>query len=152
MNCAEVKLLLAEAAQRSIGGLTPAAAAGYYADGVKAAMQMYTKYDPSFVVSDAQVTAYLTARPFGVQKPALEMIGEQLWVSHFLNWYEAWAEWRRTEFPKLTPTNYPGNVTGGKIPQRLMYPSGEVAGNPNFSTDVSVNDYTTKVWWAGGPE
>lgn len=152
MNCAEVKLLLAEAAQRSIGGLTPAAAAGYYADGVKAAMQMYTKYDPSFVVSDAQVTAYLTARPFGVQKPALEMIGEQLWVSHFLNWYEAWAEWRRTEFPKLTPTNYPGNVTGGKIPQRLMYPSGEVAGNPNFATDVSVNDYTTKVWWAGGPE
>jgi len=42
-------------------------------------------------------------------------------------------------------------VTGGKIFQRLKYPSSEVAGNPNFS-DASPNDYTTPVWWAGGPE
>lgn len=152
MNYAEVRLLMAEAAQRGIGGLTAAQAATHYAEGVKAAMQMYTKNDPSFVVTDAQVAAYLAARPFGVLKPALEMIGEQLWVSHFLNWYEAWAEWRRTGYPQLTPTNYPGNVTGGKIPQRLMYPSAESAGNPNFATDASPNDYTTKVWWAGGPE
>ncbi len=152
MNYGEVKLLLAEAAHRGIGGLTAAAAEGHYNEGVKASMQMYTIYDASFVVTDAQVNAYLAAYPYGVAKPAFEMIGEQLWVNKFLNWWEAWADWRRTGFPKLTPTNYPGNVTGGKIPQRLMYPSGEVAANPNFKTGGSANDYTTKLWWAGGPE
>ena len=152
MNYGEVKLLLAEAAQRGIGGLTAAAAPGHYADGVKASMQMYTIYDASLTVTDAQVAAYLATHPYNVYKPALEMIGEQLWVNKFLNWWEAWSDWRRTGFPKLTPTNYPGNVTGGRIPQRLLYPSGEVATNPNFKTGASANDYVTKLWWAGGPE
>jgi hypothetical protein len=114
-------------------------------------MQMYTIYDPSFVVSDAEVASYLATFPYGVAKPPLEMIGEQYWVNHFLNWWEAWSNWRRTGLPALTPTNYPGNVTNGTIPQRLKYPNAEVGGNPNFS-GASANDYTTKVWWAGGPE
>jgi len=153
MNYAEVELLQAEAAERGIGGLTPAGAAAHYMAGVKAAMQMYKIYDPSFVVTDAQVNTYLAAHPYGVEKPALEMIGDQLWVSLFMNWWEAWAEYRRTNYPVLVPTNYPGNVTGGKIPQRLRYPAAEVGGNPNFATGATApNDYVTKVWWAGGPE
>ncbi|WP_018612711.1 SusD/RagB family nutrient-binding outer membrane lipoprotein [Segetibacter koreensis] len=148
MNYGEVKLLLAEAAQRGIGGLSAAAAEGYYKEGVKASMQMYTIYDPSLAVTDAQVNAYLTARPYA----GLASIGQQLWANLFLNWWEAWTEWRRTGYPNLTPTHYPGNVTGGKIPQKLRYPTTEVAGNPNFKTGASANDYTTKVWWAGGPE
>jgi hypothetical protein len=152
MNYGEVELLLAEAAQRGIGGLNAGGAEAFYNEGVKASMQMYTIYDPSFVVTDAQVAAYLAAYPYNVAKPALEMIGQQLWVNHFLNWWEAWSEWRRTGFPVLVPTNYPGNVTGGTIPQRLRYPNAEAAGNPNFKTGASANDYTTKVWWAGGPE
>lgn len=148
MNYGEVKLLLAEAAQRGIGGLNAGQAEGNYNEGVRASMQMYTIYDPSFVVSDAQVNDYLAARPYN----GLESIGNQLWVNLFLNWWEAWTEWRRTGYPTLTPTNYPGNVTGGKIFQKLRYPNAEVAGNPSFQTGASANDYTTKVWWAGGPE
>ena len=150
MNYGEVKLLLAEAAQRSLGGLTPAAAKGHYDEGVRASMRMYVIYDPSFVVTDAQVDAYLTARPYN-PATGLAMIASQLWVNHFLNWWEAWSDWRRTRLPVLVPTNYPGNVTGGKIFERLKYPNAEVAGNPNFST-ATTNDYITKVWWAGGPE
>jgi hypothetical protein len=153
MNYGEVELLLAEAAERSLGGLTPGAAQNHYNNGVKASMQMYTKYDPSLTVSDAQVAAYLATYPYGVTKPALEMIGEQLWVNHFFNWWEAWSDWRRTGYPKLIPTNYPGNATGGTIPQRLKYPSREVAGNPHFEAgSTKPNLLTTKVWWAGGPE
>jgi len=147
MNCGEVRLLLAEAAERSIGGLTPSAAAAYYKEGVKASMQMYTPYDASLTISDAKVVDYLTAYPYTGKKD----IYDQLWINHFMNWWEAWSDWRRTGFPVLTPTNYPGNVTNGTIPQRLKYPNAEVAGNPNFS-GASANDYVTKLWFAGGPE
>lgn len=152
MNYGEVQLLLAEASQRGIGGLTASGAAAYYNAGVRGSMQMYTLYDASFAVSDAQVATYLGSFPYNVAKPALQMIGDQLWVNHFLNWWEAWSDWRRTNLPNLVPTNFPGNVTGGKIPQKLRYPNAEVAGNPNFKTGASANDYTTKLWWAGGPE
>ncbi|MEJ7738249.1 MAG: SusD/RagB family nutrient-binding outer membrane lipoprotein [Chitinophagaceae bacterium] len=152
MNYGEVKLLLAEASQRGLGGLSAASAEAHYREGVKASMQMYTIYDPLLAVTDARVDEYLATYPYNVAKPALEMIGEQMWVNHFLNWWEAWSDWRRTGFPKLVATNYPGNVTGGKIPQKLKYPNAEVAGNPNFKTGASANDYITKVWWAGGPE
>ena len=153
MNYGEVEILLAEASERGIGGLSPAEAPVHYAAGVKASMQMYTIYDASFTVSDAAVAAYLATYPYGVTRPALVMIGEQYWVNHFLNWWEAWTDWKRTGYPVLVPINFPGNVTGGTIPQRLKYPNAEVAGNPNFTDkEKNMNDYTTKVWWAGGPE
>lgn len=148
MNYGEVELLLAEAIERKIGTGISGTAKSHYDAGVKASMQMYTPYDASLTVSDAAVTAYLTTYPYGTTKPALEMIGEQLWVNKFFNWWEAWNDWRRTGFPKLTPTNYPGNVTNGTIPVRLRYPTNEVAGNPNYQTGATLPDeFTTKVWW-----
>lgn len=153
MNYAEVEFLLAEAAERSIGGLSPADAKSHYETGVKAAMQMLVKYDASFLVTDTQVASYLETYPYGVTRPALEMIGDQLWVSQFLNWWEAWSNYRRTGYPNLVPTNYPGNITNGVIPTRLNYPTSEVSGNPNYEAGATQpNKWTTKVWWAGGPE
>lgn len=152
MNYGEVELLLAEAAERGIGGLTAATATVHYAAGVKASMQMYTLYDASFVVTDAQVATYLATYPY-VSASGRRMIGEQYWANHYLNWWEAWSNWRRTKFPVLVPTNYPGNVTQGTIPERLKYPSAEVGTNPNFAAGSTKPDaFTTKVWWAGGPE
>ena len=151
MNYGEVKLLLAEAAQRGLGGLNAGQAKAHYDEGVKASMQMYSIYDASFTVSDAQVAAYLAARPFN-PATALSQIATQLWVNHFLNWWEAWSDWRRSRLPALVPTNWPGNVTGGKIFERLKYPNAEVSGNPNFAAGATTNDFVTKVWWAGGPE
>jgi hypothetical protein len=148
MNVAEVEFDLAIAALKGIGGVDAGTDKAHYEAGVKAAMQMYTVYDPSLTVSDAQVTNYLTTYPYGVAKPALEMIGEQLWVSKFLNWYDAWSDWRRLDFPKLVPTNHPSTITGGVIPVRLRYPTSEVASNPNLKTSGTTPDnYLTKVWW-----
>lgn len=150
MNYGEVELLLAEAAQRGIGSVSGADV--HYNAGVKASMQMYTIYDASFVVPDAAVNSYLATFPYNAGT-GLAMIGDQYWVNHFLNWWEAWSNWKRTGLPALVPINFPGNVTGGTIPQRLKYPNAEVAGNPNFtSKELDQNNYTTKVWWAGGPE
>ena len=143
MNYSEVELLLAEAAEMGIGGVTDAA--GHYNKGVKAAVQQYAHYDASMAVSDAVADAYVTANPYA----GLKSIGEQMWVSKFLNWWDAWADWRRTGFPVLTPVNYQGNVTGGVIPRKLRIPNGELSSNAeNFEAGATLpNDYTTRVWW-----
>jgi hypothetical protein len=153
MNAAESQFLLAEAILRGIGTGISGTAEQHYNDGVKLAMQMYTKYDDSFTVSDAAVNQYLATYRFGVTRPALEMIGEQLWVSKFMNWWDAWSDWRRTGYPVLVPVNYPSNVTDGQIPTKLIVPPGEAATNPNYEAGATQPDkYTGKVWWDGGPE
>lgn len=155
MNYAEVEFLLAEAAERGIGGVTDPAA--HYNAGVKAAMQMLEPYfanDDDFdgSVSDAEVNAYLAKYPYGGggvkgNESKLEQIGYQLWASKFLNWWEAWADWRRTGYPNLVEfTENTANVTNGKIPVRLPYPSTEVAANPNFNQQAN-NNYTSRLWW-----
>ncbi|MEQ9437588.1 MAG: SusD/RagB family nutrient-binding outer membrane lipoprotein [Cyclobacteriaceae bacterium] len=160
MNHAEVEFLLAEAMERGIGSGFSGTAKEHYEAGVKSAMQMYAGnkvdfprgYDPTLIVEDAAVDAYLAQYPYGIYKPALEMIGEQMWVSKFFNWWEAWSDWRRTDYPVLVPfTSDDSPVTGGIIPLRLPYPTTEVAANPNFD-QASKNNYTSPLWWDGGSE
>jgi hypothetical protein len=153
MNAAESQFLMAEALERNIGTGIPGTAEEHYNAGVKMAMQMYTTYDASFVVSDGAVATYLATYPYNVTKPALEMIGEQIWACKFMNWWDAWSDWRRTGYPVLTPTNYPGNATNGQIPTKLLIPAYEATGNPNYSTGATQPDRLVgKVWWDGGPE
>lgn len=152
MNYAEVELLQAEAIERSIGTV-PGTAKDHFEAGVAAAIQMYTPFDASLEVDDAVATAY--AQSLGYTDgsgDALEMIGDQLWLSKFFNWWDAWADWRRTGFPILVPTDYPGNVTGGTIPRKLRLPSHEVAVNAeNIAAGATLPDNpTTRVWWDGG--
>ncbi len=154
MNVAEVEFLQAEAIERGIG-TTTGTAVDHYNAGVKAAMQMYTIFDASLAVTDAAVTSYLATYPYGgaTVDDRLEMIGKQLWASHFMNWFEAWSDWRRSGHPVLTPVVYPGNNTNGQIPTKLRYPVSEVSGNPNYLTDATQPDEINGVvWWAGGPE
>ena len=155
MNYAESQFLLAEAAVRGIGGVNAGDAEMYYENGVRGAMQMYTPFDQidnTLEVDDADVDAYLAARPYlagGTEAEKLEQIGTQLWLSKFMNWWEAWADWRRTQYPTLVPVNYPGNVTNGQIPRKLRYPNQEPAVNTaNFTSGATLPDEpTTKVWW-----
>jgi hypothetical protein len=160
MNYAEVEFLLAEAAERGIGGVTNAAE--HYNAGVRAAMQMLEPYfenDEGITgrVTDAQVDAYLANYPYGGggvtgTESALEQIGYQMWASKFMNWWEAWNDWKRTGYPELVEfTENTGNVTNGRIPVRLPYPSTEIATNPNFN-QASHHNYTSPVWWDGGQE
>lgn len=162
MNYAEVEFLLAEALERGIGSGISGTAAEHYENGVRAAMQMLEPYfanneEATGIVTDAQVDAYLAAYPYGAGgvtggESALEQIGYQMWASKFFNWWEAWCDWRRTGYPTLVEfTEDDNNVTGGRIPVRLRYPTREVAANPNFNQD-SRNDYTSPVWWDGGSE
>jgi hypothetical protein len=155
MNYAEVEFLMAEALERSIGSGITGTATEHYNAGVKAAMQMLTPYDATFTVTDAQVNSYLAARPYpaaGTLAERLNAIGTQMWISKFFNWWEAWADWRRTGFPVLVPVNYPGNVSGGQIPRKLRYPTHEHAVNAdNIAANATLPDEpTTRMWWDGG--
>lgn len=142
MTHAEVEFLLAEAALK---GWYNGDAAEHYAQGVRSAMQQYIIFDPSFVVTDAEVDAYLAANPFDGSE---EMIGEQHWAANFMQWYEAYSNWRRTGYPVLTPVNYPGNISGGTIFRRIEYNVVEAATNPNLATGGTLpDDVKTRVWW-----
>jgi hypothetical protein len=79
------------------------------------------------------------------------MISEQYWAATLLNEYESYNNWRRTGYPTLTPINYDGNVTGGTIPRRLIYPVSEQATNgENYGAAVArqgADNFTTRIWW-----
>jgi hypothetical protein len=153
MTYSEVEFLLAEAAIRGIGNVS-GSAKDHYENGVRAAMQMYVPMDAEAIVTDAEVDAYLAAHPFpeGDDEAALEMIGTQMWASKFLNWWEAWSDWRRTGYPVLEPTNFPGSVTPGYIPTKLRIPNRELAtNNENYQAGrTTPDDPTGLVWWDGG--
>ena len=146
---AEVEFLLAEAAVRGWGASD---ANGHYDAGVQAAMEHLALYGDGALISGDAIDAYLTDDDFdGADADALEQIANQYWAATFLNEYEAFANWRRTGFPTLTPVNYPGNVTGGTIPRRMIYSPGEsVTNEANYNAAVArqgPDALTTRVWW-----
>lgn len=147
LTYAETELLLAEAAQR---GWISGSAATYYANGVTGAMEMLSA-QAGAGPSTAQVTAYVSANPL-VAGSELEMINDQYWVASFMDETESWANWRRSNFPTLTPVSYTGNATGGTIPRRYTYSTVEAATNPtNYAAAVSGLNFgdkmTSNVWW-----
>jgi len=83
---------------------------------------------------------------------ALKEIGYQRWLHLYMNGYEAWAEWRRTGYPVLTPAPNNGGI---QIPRRQAYPVKEQNLNAdNYRAAVAAqpglngkDDLTGKVWW-----
>ena len=149
---AEVHLLLAEAAIR--GWYSGDAAASYEA-GVRAGMRQWSRFGSDGEIADNRIESYVSNNPFptaGTFEEKMDAIQTQKWVSLFLDEYEIFANWRRTGYPALVPTNYPGNLTGGQIPTRFVVPdSEEIINGPNFLESVNRqgegNLLTSKVWW-----
>jgi hypothetical protein len=143
---AQVELLLAEAAKRgwNVGGT----AASHYNNGVTAAMTQLAQFNPTAVISPADISTYLAANPYN---DTFEQINTQYWAANFLDWYETFANWRRSGFPALVPVDYIGNATGGEIPRRMLYPSSEATANStNYAEAIErqgTNNFLTRVWW-----
>jgi hypothetical protein len=152
MGPAEVNFLLSEAVVR---GMHTGDAAAYYSDGVKAAMAQWALFGPGGVISSDKVTTYLAYNPFkaaGTTNDQVEQISTQKWVLFYLDQIENFANWRRTEYPVLIPTNYPGNITGGRIPRRYIVPeSEETLNKTNFlaakARQSGDNTLLSRVWW-----
>ncbi len=76
----------------------------------------------------------------------LRIIMTQKWIA-MLTTPEAWADWRRTAWPVLTPN--PNGATDanptGEIPRRLIYPQSERLRNNNFpAPGPTMQD---RFWW-----
>jgi len=76
-------------------------------------------------------------------------IGEQKWIALFGQGLEAFSEWRRLDYPVLTPA-VAGSL-GGKIPVRFIYPGTEQSLNPEgYKAAVAhqgADLLTTRLWF-----
>jgi hypothetical protein len=145
-------LLMAEARFRN--WISTGSAAQYFSDGIKAHMDQMALYDPACAVSAAARDAYAGNNPLNAGTE-LDQINTQYWISCFLNGPEAFANFRRSGFPALTPNPYgqPNNpdVPNGTFIRRLTYPTSEIAvNNANYKEAVArqgADKLSTRVWW-----
>lgn len=152
MTNAETNLLLAEA---GIRGWYTGSVKGAYEDAVRAGMRHWALFGEEGVISSEKIEDYIARNPFmeeGSFEEKLEQISTQKWVSLFLDNYEIFSNWRRTGYPELIPTNYPGNITGGTIPRRLIIPDSELNLNEDnfmeaYNRQGVGNLLTSTVWW-----
>lgn len=138
----QVLFALAEAAKRNVITGGDADAEGYYNAAIEQSLLQWTGSNTGLSTFLAeQAIAYDPAN-------ALEQIGEQRYVHHFMNGYEAWAEWRRTGFPNDLVR--PGDVA---IPTRQIYTETEQFNNAeNYKAAVDrqfggKDELTGRVWW-----
>jgi len=136
MDYAEVQFILAEAYQRGILGGDAAAA---YAEGVKASMNYWG------ITDDAAIDAYIAANPYDAGNWK-ESLGWQKWIAFYMNGPQAWAEWRRLDYPEL---EVPAAATNPAVPVRLPYPVSEQTRNGSALGEVTdnPNDLNTKMFW-----
>lgn len=144
MTLAEVKFILAEAAQR---GWINGDAKTFYEDGIKASVDYYRS------VSGVNITAstnFLNHPEVVFESSrALEKIATQKWISLYFNDFQAWHEWKRTGLPVLTPSFVNNNAN--RIPVRFLYPTDlQVTNRDNYTLAVQKqgpDDINTKLWW-----
>ncbi|MEH0152527.1 SusD/RagB family nutrient-binding outer membrane lipoprotein [Limibacter armeniacum] len=141
---AEVCFLQAEACLK---GWLSGNAEQHYQNGIRASMEMFN-------IGEAEVDDYLRTEAGKLTSTnALEQIITQKWIANINNGFESWAEYRRTGYPSLY-TVPSGGETGGKMPQRLKYPSTEKTLNGESvsaaTQRIGGDLMTTKLWWAGG--
>jgi hypothetical protein len=152
VTAAQTNLLLAEARFR--GWITTGTAAQYFSDGIKAHMDQMAVYDANSAVTATARDTYVTANPLLVGTE-LQQINTQYWIASFLNGPEAFANFRRSGYPSLTPNPYgqPSNpdVPNGTFIRRLTYPTSELSVNTeNLNEAIArqgVDKLSTRVWW-----
>lgn len=185
----EVSFLIAEAKIR--GMIDAADAETNFASGVKFAFDKLKSYpnqnvvnndiEKAGLVGENEVGGYLNRKKRQWQEAdkygKLELIGEEKWKSFFPNGLEAFAEWRRSGFPKeLNKTEsaekeinvyakqnlddvieikkikiHTGGDTNYQRIRRLVFTAGELSINrENVQMAINRmkgNELTTRVWW-----
>jgi hypothetical protein len=149
---AQTSLLLAEAAHRTWIPGGDAQAKIYYDNAIAADMASYSLYTGTTPISAGEIAAYI-ASPNVAYTPgeALKLINTQYWIVNIRNGTEAFANFRRTGFPALTPNPVPGALGSPGFARRLSYPDVEASSNTvNYQAAAAAiggDKITSRVFW-----
>ncbi|OQD41986.1 MULTISPECIES: SusD/RagB family nutrient-binding outer membrane lipoprotein [Flavobacteriaceae] len=132
MTAAQVNLLIAEAIER-FGASGDAAT--YFQAGIDASLEQNG----------------LDAGSFTPSYNGYQSIAEQLWASTFLQGYETWSEWRRSDIPANLSLAIDPQPGVNSIPTRYGYTNDEKSLNADNVAGAVANQgedaLTTKLWW-----
>ena len=140
MSYAEVLFDRAEAAAR---GFTNENAEELYKQAILASLGQYN-------ISDADANAYVNSPDVQFDPTNFKKsIGDQKWIALFGQGLEAYAEWRRLDYPVLQPAV--AGVLNGQIPLRFIYPGTEQSLNgksyQQAVADQGPDILTTRLWF-----
>ena len=143
----QTQLLLAEAIVRGWG---QGDAAAVFSTAVRANMEQMAAYGAKAVIEPAAIATYIQNHPLDMAD-ALNQINTQYWVASFLNGSESFANFRRSDFPRLTANPYPGSEIPQGFIRRLVYPDSEYVVNKGnveeANTRQGSDKLETRVWW-----
>ncbi|SFE74158.1 SusD/RagB family nutrient-binding outer membrane lipoprotein [Sunxiuqinia elliptica] len=162
MCYSEVCLLKAEAAIR--GWSNAGNAKSNYEDGIRASFAEARNGVSSSLYNTDNDEGYIDGGSVAWQEEAgfegkLEKIMTQKWLALFPNGNEAWAEFRRTGYPVLTPIAQSDdpkiNSNNGEFIKKLRYVNKEKEENAENATSGTLNNgqgdgSNVRVWWDTG--
>ncbi|WP_321330995.1 SusD/RagB family nutrient-binding outer membrane lipoprotein [uncultured Bacteroides sp.] len=132
--------------------LAEATARGYIAgDAEELYKEAITASFNQFGITDATAIAAYLAQPSVAYDASdyKKSIGTQKWIAFFGQGLDAFAEWRRLDYPQLTAG--PATVLDGEMPYRFFYPGTEQSLNgKNYQAAVAhqgADLLTTKLWF-----
>ncbi len=114
--------------------------------------------DPINPLNNAQSLILITVKwdEGGTMEEKLERIITQKWIAMFPEGSEAWAEFRRTGYPRLwaiVENNSGGDVPDGEFIKRIIYPS-SITNASQSAVDEAVNKFLNgnnslfePIWW-----
>jgi len=143
MTYTELMFLMAEA--RENGLITTGTASTYYYAGIASSMA-FNDVTSGYVAYIAQANIAYKGGADGLQQ-----IAEQNWIGLYNQGLEAWTEWRRTQFPVLTPAIDADAASDYEIPLRYTYPGIEQSVNgTNYDDAVTllgIDKLSSAFWW-----
>ncbi len=159
MNYAEVCQLKAEAGLRGFSGAGDIQT--NYEAGIRASFAEERAPVDASLYSTADDETYITTGKAAWDESAsaeekLERIITQKWLANYPNGIEAWAECRRTGYPKLTPiiqSEDPSiNPAKGEFIKKIRYCDAEYRDNADNSLNPANNQgqgdgANVRVWW-----
>ncbi|MBA3674614.1 MAG: SusD/RagB family nutrient-binding outer membrane lipoprotein [Chitinophagaceae bacterium] len=170
LTYAEACFLLAEAKLNNwnVGAVT---AVDWYNKGIEASLKQFGISDAAVITAYQNNTTDIATTPVGTGRPVTtvskkfsatvaeqrEQVGTQKWIAVYPDGFEAWANFRRTGFPKLyLPANYEAgtDVPVGEFIQRMPYTDYLRALNPQevlkAEARMGGGGQSIKLWFAGG--
>ena len=151
MTASEVEFIRAEAAERSLGGLTPAQAAGFYSAAITLSMEMWGV--PAAAIATYLLNPNVSYAAATTTAERQKRIAIQKWLALLIDPIQAWSEIRRTCQPAIVRPGPEAIV--GVLPRRLYYSNNESAVNKtNYDLAVATqgaDNFLTRIYWDKSP-